>query len=221
MKYVFLILLFFSTSFKAFTQDPWKNVYKEDEWKQRDTWQRPNEIIKQLNITTGSKVADVGCNEGYFTIKIAQVVQNTGIVYAVDISQNKLEKLKAHLKSRQLTNVNLILGKEDNPLLPEKALDAVLIVDTYHEMDAHEEMLRHIHQSLKPDGRLVLCEPIADERKTLLREQQERSHELDIKFALADLKKAGFKILFQQESYIDRRTEKGDTMWLIVAEKSK
>ncbi|MBA4055692.1 MAG: hypothetical protein C0490_13335, partial [Marivirga sp.] len=28
----------------AFAQDPWKNVYRESAWKERDTWQRADEI---------------------------------------------------------------------------------------------------------------------------------------------------------------------------------
>jgi hypothetical protein len=41
-----------------------------------------------------------------------------------------------------------------------------------------------------------------------------------MKFALDDLKKAGFNITFQEEAFIDRVKEKGDKMWVIVCEKS-
>lgn len=211
------MLYFLATSVIA--QDPWKDIYRESAWEQRDTWQRASDIISKLKLTSTSKVADVGCHEGYFTIKLAGVVKS-GKVYAVDISESKVEKLQEHLAERDIRNVEVILGKEDNPGLPESTLDAVLIVDTYHEMDHYASILQHIKIALKPGGRLLICEPISDERKALGRDDQERKHELGMSFALGDLKKAGFKITFKQEAFIDRVKEKGDKMWIIVCEKS-
>jgi ubiquinone/menaquinone biosynthesis C-methylase UbiE len=141
-------------------------------------WQRADAIIQKLNIKIGSQVADVGCHEGYFTIKLSRVVAKDGKVYAVDISKDKIEKLKKHLEDRKIQNVAAIVGEENNPHLPSLALDAVLIVDTYHEMDAHQQILQRIKEALKIGGRLVICEPISDERKKLSREEQERKHEL-------------------------------------------
>jgi ubiquinone/menaquinone biosynthesis C-methylase UbiE len=216
----FLLLSYFVTvSLSSFGQDPWKNVYTESAWAERDKWQKANELIRQLNIKPGSKVADIGSHEGYMTVKLSSVVGNTGNVYAVDVEQSKLDKLKDHLSKRIITNVSLIKGDYDNPKLPINSLDAVIILDTYHEMDDHDKILLHIKSALKPGGRLVICEPIADERRKLAREDQERKHELGMNFALEDLKKAGFTILKKQDPFVDRSKEKGDNMWLIVASK--
>ena len=38
-------------------------------------------------------------------------------------------------------------------------------------------------------------------------------------YAIADLKKAGFKVLKAEDPFVDRTKEKGDKMWMIVAEK--
>ena len=201
-------------------QDAWKDIYRESAWEQRDTWQRADDIIGKLMIKAGSSVADIGCHEGYFTVKLAKVVGDKGRVYAVDISKDKIEKLKKNLEERKIENVNAIVGAEDNPHLPALTLDAVLIVDTYHEMDAHVEILNAIKKALKPKGKLVICEPISSERQKLSREDQERKHELGMNYAADDLIKAGFKILSQDGSFVDRVKEKGDKMWLIVCEKS-
>jgi ubiquinone/menaquinone biosynthesis C-methylase UbiE len=219
MKKIFL-LIFSLTYIALHAQDPWKDIYRESAWEQRDKWQRADEIIGKLMIKPGSSVADVGCHEGYFTIKLAKVVGAQGRVYAVDVSRDKTEKLKKHLEERKIQNVNVILGEENNPRLPPLALDAVLIVDTYHEMDAHQEILGAIKNALKLKGRLVICEPISDERKKLSRQDQERKHEMGMNYAIEDLKKAGYKILLQEESFVDRVKEKGDKMWIIVCEKS-
>jgi len=220
MKYFSFFLLLGILPNATFAQDTWKDIYKEGAWEQRDTWQRADAIIQKLNIKLGSQVADVGCHEGYFTIKLSRVVGKDGKVYAVDISKDKIEKLKKHLEDRKIQNVAAVVGEENNPHLPSLALDAVLIVDTYHEMDAHQQILQRIKEALKIGGRLVICEPISDERKKLSREDQERKHELGMTYALEDLRHAGFKIISQQESFVDRVKEKGDKMWLIVCERS-
>ncbi|QLH32905.1 MAG: methyltransferase domain-containing protein [Cyclobacteriaceae bacterium] len=207
----------FLFSFALHAQDTWKDVYRESAWAGRDSWQKANELIQQLNLKTNSHVADVGCHEGYMTVKLAALVK-TGKVYAVDVEQPKLDKLKTNLSNRKLENVITIKGDYDNPKLPVNTLDAVIIVDTYHEMDEHDKILKHIKTALKPGGRLVLCEAIADARRESTRQEQERKHELSINFALADLKAAGFTIIKQQDPFADRTKEKGDKMWLIVAE---
>ncbi len=199
------------------SQDPWKNVYTESAWAERDSWQKADDLIHNLNLKPGSKVADVGCHEGYMTIKLATVIGPSGKVYAVDVEQSKLDKLQVILTKRIINNVQVVKGDYDNPKLPPNELDAVIILDTYHEMDDHDKILQHIKSSLKPGGRLVLCEAIAEARRSSTREVQEGKHELGMNFALEDLHKAGFQIVLKQDPFVDRSKEKGDKMWLIVA----
>ena len=218
MRTLFTGAFFICTSF-VLAQDQYRDIYKESAWKERDKWQKAGELIKLLNIKTGSQVADIGCHEGYMTMKLARAVTSSGNVYSVDVDQSKLDKLKKNLRSREITHVKVIKGDYDDPKLPVNALDAVIILDTYHEMDDHQEILEHIKASLKPGGRLVICEPIAEARKKFTRELQKGRHELSINFALEDLKQAGFKIHYQKDPFIDRSKEKADKMWVVVAVK--
>jgi ubiquinone/menaquinone biosynthesis C-methylase UbiE len=212
-------LLLSLTFFASQAQDPWKNVYTESAWADRDKWQKADELIRHLHLRPGSTVADVGCNEGYLTMKLAAAVGPSGKVFAVDVDQSRLGKLTEKIAKRNLPQVEVIKGDHDNPQLPVSQLDGVIILDTYHEMDDQDKILQHIRAALKPGGRLVLCEPIAEERKNSARSEQQRKHELSMNFALEDLRKAGFKILIQRDAFVDRVKEKGDTMWLIVAMK--
>ncbi len=218
MKKIGIIILTVC-SLSAQGQDPWKNIYRESAWAERDTWQRADDIIDFLKIQEGSTVADIGCHEGYLTIKLSGEVKNKGTVYAVDVEQGKLDLLKKHLADRKINNVRLVKGDYDNPKLPTNSLDAAVILDTYHEMDDHDKILEHIKASLKNGGRLILCEPIAEARKKLTRAEQEKRHELGMNFALEDLKKAGLEIVFQKDPFVDRSKVKGDMMWIIVAQK--
>jgi ubiquinone/menaquinone biosynthesis C-methylase UbiE len=190
--------------------DSYKNVYTEAEWEARDKWQRAGEIIDRMKIDNGSAVADIGCHEGYMSFKLAKIAK---AVYAVDVDQWKLDKINKHKPS----NITTIKGDYDNPKLPDNSLDAVIILDTYHEMKDHDKILRHILAALKKGGRLVICEPIADSRRKLERAEQEKRHELGMKYALDDLSNAGFTVLEKTDPFVDREKIKGDKMWIIVA----
>ena len=181
----FMILICLAPLF----QDQWKNVYVESAWGARDQWQKAEVLIKYLSIRAGSKIADIGCHEGYLTIKLSGSVGEMGTVYAVDVEKAKLDRLNANLEKRGILNVTVVKGDNDNPLLPLNSLDAVVILDAYHEMNEYVKMLQHIKASLKPGGRLVLCEPIAEERRKLRRVDQKEKHELGMNFALG--KKVG------------------------------
>jgi SAM-dependent methyltransferase len=74
-----------------------------------------------------------------------------------------LELLKKNMAERRLTNVVPVLGDLDDPKLPQGQMDLVLMVDVYHEFTQPQQMLRHIRDSLKPDGRMVLLEYRAED----------------------------------------------------------
>jgi ubiquinone/menaquinone biosynthesis C-methylase UbiE len=213
------VIVFTFCALIAFGQNPYKNVYSEGGWTERDQWQKAEELIRHLNIKSGSSVADIGSHEGYMTVKLSATVKEEGSVFAVDVDQSKLDKLKDHLAKRNISNVELIKGDYDNPKLLPNTLDAAIILDAYHEMKDHDEILKQVWKSLKPGGRLIICEPIADERRALNRTDQEKKHELGINFAVDDLQKAGFTILKKEDPFVDRMKEKADNMWLIVARK--
>ena len=217
MRFLSLILIFVNGI--SLAQDPWKNIYSQHAWAARDKWQKPDELIRLLNIVAGDKVADIGCHEGYMTFKLAKTVGSNGMVYAVDIQESQISKVKKRADENELQQIKTIKGANDNPHLPPDMLDAAIILDTYHEIIHYDNVLQHLKRALKKGGRLVICDPIADERRKLTRAQQKSKHELSIEFVLADLRKAGFKILLQKDPFIDRTKEKGDKMWVIVAVK--
>jgi precorrin-6B methylase 2 len=210
---LFLVLAAWIVSAQS---DPWRDIYSEKAWRDRDSWQKASELIARLQIRPGSTVADIGCHQGYMSFKLSKVVGVNGKVYAVDVEQSKLEKVNEYAKRNNVSNVIAIRGEYDDPHLPE-SLDAVIILDTYHEMDDHDEILAHIKASLKPGGRLVLCEPISETRRGSSRAEQEGRHELAMRFAVEDLRRSGFIIHEQSDRFIDREKIKGDKMWLVVA----
>jgi predicted methyltransferase len=122
----------------------------------RDAWQKPEQIMDALGIAEGSKVADIGIGSGWFTIRLARRVGPNGLVYAEDVQRQMLEATRRRVSREGLKNVETILGTETNPNLPPRALDAILIVDTYPEVDDENRVtfLRNLAAALKPNGRI-------------------------------------------------------------------
>ena len=122
----------------------------------RAAWQKPEQIMDALNIADGSRVADVGAGSGWFTIHLAQRVQSRGLVYAQDVQPQMVEAIRRRVQREGLRNVEVRLGTSSSPNLPAGGLDAVLIVDTYPEVDIDDRVafLRNLAGALKPNGRL-------------------------------------------------------------------
>jgi catechol 2,3-dioxygenase-like lactoylglutathione lyase family enzyme len=69
-----------------------------------------------------------------------------------------LDLLRRQAAARGIKNVEPVLGKVDDPNLPENGVDVVLMVDAYHEFDHPREMLAGIAKGLKVGGRVVQVE---------------------------------------------------------------
>ena len=125
----------------------------------RDIWQHPEQIMDVLGIAEGSVVADIGAGAGWFTIRLARRVGPNGVVYAEDVQPQMLAAIQRRVKAEGLMNVRPILGKGSDPQLPRGALDVVLMVDAYHEIDDRVPMLRnlgHVAAFRWPDRRRQL-----------------------------------------------------------------
>ncbi len=190
--------------------------YKEDQWADRDTWMDVSKIFKLSNIEAGDFVADIGCHEGYLTIHIAKQVGASGKVYAVDVREDRLNKLDEHLRERKFTHVNTILGDYDNPKLPEKLLDAVVVMDTYHEMDDYMVILKHIKKSLKPDGRIVIIEKFKSRMRNKTRDEQMEAHTLSVDYVKSELEEAGFSISTEIKNFGSWENETNKKIWILV-----
>jgi predicted methyltransferase len=120
----------------------------------RDAWQKPEQIMDALGIAEGSKVADIGIGSGWFTIRLARRVGPNGLVYAEDVQRQMLEATRRRVSREGLKNVETRQGTDTDPNLPARALDAILIVDTYPEVDDRVTFLRNLAAALKPNGRI-------------------------------------------------------------------
>ncbi len=74
---------------------------------ERKKQHNPETILKEAGITKGMTIADMGSGPGFFTIPIAQMTEEKGIVYAVDSNQTMLIALKENIAKSEV-NPNII-----------------------------------------------------------------------------------------------------------------
>lgn len=137
-------------------------------WLTRESREREEEcttLLKALHLKPGQTVADLGCGNGFYTLKIASKVAPGGRVLAVDIQPEMLQLLNERARVEKIAGVEPVLGTLVDPKLPERKLDLVLCVDAYHEFSHPKQMLAAIRKSLAPSGRLVLVEFRAEDPK--------------------------------------------------------
>lgn len=121
----------------------------------RAEWQAPTAVVRALGLRRGQVVADIGAGPGYFALRMARTVGPDGHVYAVDAEPQVLEVLRERVRAAGVRNVTPVLGEGDDPLLPSRTCDLVLIVDTYHHFDDGRSFLRRAARVLRRGGRLV------------------------------------------------------------------
>jgi ubiquinone/menaquinone biosynthesis C-methylase UbiE len=163
----------------------------------RDLWQLPDQIMDSLGMAEGSVVADIGAGGGWFTIRLARRVGASGIVYAEDIQPQMLEATMRRVAREGLRNVRRVLGTAEDPRLPEGTLDAVLIVDTYHELDNPDALLHNIAKALKPQGRVG----VVDFKRDGLGPGPSLDDRVDPELVVRDAEAAGLRLV-RRETFL-------------------
>jgi 2-polyprenyl-3-methyl-5-hydroxy-6-metoxy-1,4-benzoquinol methylase len=163
-------------------------------WLTRESREREEDcstLLAALHIRPGQTICDLGCGNGFYTLKLAELVGEKGRVLAVDIQQEMLHLLEDRAEKAGIDNVEPILGTLIDPNLPEGKLDLVLLVDVYHELSHPEHVLRAIRQSLKPTGRMVLVEFRLEDRNVPIK----LLHKMSKKQILKEIPPNGFKLV--------------------------
>jgi predicted methyltransferase len=124
----------------------------------RDRINESGQIAQALGLKPGMTVADIGAGSGYHTFRLANVVGETGRIYAEDIVPRYLDALEADVRRREVKNVVVVRGATDDPKLPAGQIDAAIMVHMYHEIEQPYALLYNLAGAFKPGGRLAIVD---------------------------------------------------------------
>jgi len=171
----------------------------------RDQKLQINRVMDLLDISPGKTVADVGAGSGWFTVRAARRVTETGSVYAVDINPEATRYIDTRAQKEGLHNVKTVLSKSEDAQLPANKIDSVLLLKTYHEVDKPVTLLQNLRASLRPGAKVGIID----------RNGNGENHGVSRDIVVREASEAGY-ILLSQYDFV-----KGDGMdyFLIFAVK--
>lgn len=207
LKFLFLTLLLLSfimvsypknAEIRAGTKIHQERSFQVEEWeKGLNQRQPPIKIMDAIGLKQGMIIGEVGAGTGRMTMWLADRVGESGKVYANDIDRSALDHLRRRYKRDGFKNVEIVVGKMENPGFSTGSLDVAFMINVYHHLAEPVPIIRNIRPSLKPDGMLVIVE--CDPEKVDWGDEHGCSRKEDM---IDDLKKAGFEVV-RIETFLD------------------
>lgn len=125
---------------------------------ERDRADEVGQVVRAMNIRPGETVADIGAGSGYYTLRLAPVLEPGGRVLAEDVTASYLATLRDGVTAAGLANVDVIRGEPHDPRLPARSADAAILVHMYHEITQPFGLLYNLAAAMKPDGRVGIVD---------------------------------------------------------------
>jgi SAM-dependent methyltransferase len=188
------------------TSTPYTGDLSIFEYPDRDQKLHINQVMDALAITPGKSVADIGAGSGWFTVRAARRVTETGKVFAVEINPEAIRYIEQRARKEQLSNVQTVLGKEDSPQLPANSIDAVLLLKTYHEIAKPVELLRNLRPALRAGARVGIID----------RDGNGADHGVQKKVVLQEAERAGYRLIAEHDEWV--KADRMDYFLVLVAE---
>ncbi|MEK7803436.1 MAG: methyltransferase domain-containing protein [Deltaproteobacteria bacterium] len=166
----------------------WVDIFEDPE---RAEWQKPEEVVKKLELKPGDTVADIGAGTGYFTRLFAAAVGPEGKAIGLDIEPSMVDYMKEDARKRALKNYEALVVKPDDTGLPSQSVHVIFICNTYHHIEDRVNYLKRLSQALKPNGRIVIVDFY---KKPLPVGPQSVAHKISEEDVKKEFKKAGYRL---------------------------
>ena len=131
----------------------------------RERWEKTRQNMEQFKIQPGDHVADVGSGSGYFTFKFADIVGETGKVYAIETNPLHLDFLHRYISDYGVNNVEVVTSSFSGiGLSPETKVDVVFMCSLYHNVYSaftdyeRDQFVGSIREALRDGGRLIIVD---------------------------------------------------------------
>ena len=124
----------------------------------RDSRGEAQKVMDLAEIEPGMTVADIGAGNGYYTVRLAPRVGESGRVLAQDIDPEAIQRLGRRVERQRLDNVSIRLGEPSDPRLPDNSFDRIFMVHMYHEIQQPYEFLWNMWPALRDGGQVIVVD---------------------------------------------------------------
>ena len=132
------------------------SAYSTEE--ERDQHGEAERVMNRLALAPGTRVADIGAGDGYYTVRLAKRLGAGATIYAQDVRQDYLDGLAARLTRESVGGVRLVHGTPSDPRLADHSIDLAILAHMYHEIEKPYEFLYRLHAALVPAGRIAIID---------------------------------------------------------------
>jgi ubiquinone/menaquinone biosynthesis C-methylase UbiE len=146
-------------------------------------------FLRSMGIKKGDRVLEIGCGPGFFTTVLSSIVGDRGRVYAQDVEEAMVKKVKKKLVRLGCQNVRLLLCNSSSLKLPDDSCDVVFCANVFEEIYKEGELegtIIEIDRVLKDNGILVIKEHRIGGTLSIIKEIEARFISLAYKEVLND-----------------------------------
>lgn len=121
----------------------------------------PARALRAAKLHEGSRVADFGTGSGFFARAAARLVGEEGLVWAVDVHQELLPRLKNLALQEGLRNIDVIHGdveRAKGSRLPADNFDLCIISNILFSAEHKEAVAKEAHRVLRKGGRALVID---------------------------------------------------------------
>lgn len=136
---------------------PWWVAYTFDNPLRR-FFHDPEKILGPY-VGRGMTVLDAGCGLGYFSIGLARLVGEEGLVIAADVQEKMLKAVVRRARKVGLADRIRIHKSEPENLGVDSLVDFILAFWMVHEAPDAETLFRQFRACLNPEGKVLIAEP--------------------------------------------------------------
>ena len=158
----------------------------------RDAQQKPDEVVRVLDLSPGDVVADIGAGTGYFTRRFAKAVGDNGIAYAVDLEPNMLKYIAERAEKDGQPNIVPVLATSSSPMLAPNSVDLFFVCNTIHHIGDRHEYYEILARDLRPSGRFAFVDFYKDAELT---EGPSRAMRIAKQSLIDEVTAAGFRLV--------------------------
>lgn len=152
----------------------------------RRFWQNPTVIAERMQLEPGMIVVEIGPGKGSYTKAVAHKILPNGTVYAVDISEKVIARLKIRIEDEGIPNIIPKIDDAYHFSFADESVDRILAVSCLPEIPDPIKVLTECRRILKSNGFICLSELVVDpdypRRKTEKRWASEAGLELAQEF---------------------------------------
>jgi len=121
----------------------------------------PSRNVAQMGIVVGMQVADFGAGSGAYVLALAPLVGASGRIYAIEVQQDLLRKIKNTTDEQGHKNIDVIWGNFERPngsKLADESVDMVVLSNTLFQLDDKRGAILEASRVLRPGGQLTVID---------------------------------------------------------------